>query len=501
MPCMTDPLTLDNSSLKNLAPWNSTLTHLRIRILVEAIHDFAFTWTPLIDVLDLTLCGVHVLSNNVFSGLNFLEELILAQNDLNNVPSHTFHAFQSQSLRLLDLSFNGIRTIASDSFSLIMSLRFLNLAGNHVVASANWLEKLSNIISLNMDGTSGMGIYTEHSSLQTLSMKKMSYQLFLPDVCSLFPNLKHATLYALYKSIPLPPLPLALYKCLKLEYLDLSDSTQPFDFGTRNSTLPRLKTFKFAGNQLTSLEEISSIKANLTTLDLSRNSLQTIENKVILVFPNLMDLNLETNTLTSISGLKYLKFLRHLNVANNQLTTISSWMFKKTDSFVFSLETLDLSNNPFHCTCSIEIFKKWILSDTSTYLSGATYACATPEDLERQSITAIELNCGSKVGFYISISIPCAIMTLALIVLLYKYRWHIKYKLHLLLRNYRPFPNLEEEFEMIEGNGPIQYHAYVAYNDDSRRDRDWVLDSLQPNIEEGPESFQLCIKSRDFIGG
>ena len=54
---------------------------------------------------------------------------------------------------------------------------------------------------------------------------------------------------------------------------------------------------------------------------------------------------------------------------------------------------------------------------------------------------------------------------------------------------------------MIEGNGPIQYHAYVAYNDDSRHDRAWVLDILQPNIEEGSEPFKLCIKGRDFIGG
>ena len=56
-----------------------------------------------------------------------------------------------------------------------------------------------------------------------------------------------------------------------------------------------------------------------------------------------MDLNLEGTSLTSIKGLTHLKFLRHLNVANNQLTVIPSWMFHKTDFSVFSLETLDLS--------------------------------------------------------------------------------------------------------------------------------------------------------------
>ena len=132
-------------------------------------------------------------------------------------------------------------------------------------------------------------------------------------------------------------------------------------------------------------------------------------------------------------------------------------------------------------------------------MSGATYAYAIPKDLEGQGITASELDCESKIGFYVSIITPCVIMALAFIALLCKYRWHIKYKLHLLLRNYRPVPDLEEKFEMIdEGNGSIQYHAYVADNDDSRR-QDWVLDNLQPNIEDGPEPFQLCIKCRDFM--
>ena len=214
-----------------------------------------------------------------------------------------------------------------------------------------------------------------------------------------------------------------------------------------------------------------------------------------------MDLKLEDNSLTTLEGLKHLKFLRHLNVASNQLTVIPPWVFHKSDFSVFSLETLDLSRNPFQCTCDIEELRKWILSDTAVYLSGATYACASPKDLEGQSITTIELDCGSKVGLYVSISIPCVLMALVLTGLLCKYRWHIKYKVHLLLRNYRPFPDIDEEYEMIERNGPIQYHAYVAYNDDSRRDRAWVLDYLQPNIEEGPEPLQLCIKSRDFIGG
>ena len=503
----SDSMVLDNSTLKNLAQWNSSLTNLHVGSLIStetkrSIVDFAFTWTPLLGVLDLTQTEVQFLSENAFSGLYYLKELILARNHLNEVPSHTFHAFQSKSLRKLDLSFNGIFKIASDAFSLITSLTSLDLAGNYISLIGHWFVELSNLISLNIDGAGEINIFAQSSSLQILHIKNAFSLLSLPNICSLFPKLTHVTLSASSTPyLPVPPVSFALQKCLQLEYLDLSDSTQQWDFGTETATLPFLRNLKFAGNQLNSLKKILVIKANLKSLDLSRNSLNTIEDGDMLAFPDLVGLNLEVNSLTSIAGLKSLKFLRQLNVANNQLTVIPNWMFRETDLSVFTLQGLDLSNNPFQCTCDIEQFRKWIISDTTVLLAGARYACATPKDLEGQSITAVDLDCSSKVGFYIIVSIPCVLMTLVLVALLCKYRWHIKYKLHLLLRRYRPFPDVDEEFEMIDANGAIRYHAYVAYNDESRRDEAWVLDDLQPNIEGGPEPFQLCIKSRDFIPG
>ena len=46
----------------------------------------------------------------------------------------------------------------------------------------------------------------------------------------------------------------------------------------------------------------------------------------------------------------------------------------------------------------------------------------------------------------------------------------------------------------------LQYHAYIAYNENSE-DEAWVLNDLQPEMEQGPEPVRLCIKSRDFIPG
>ena len=171
---------VDNSTFKRLAQWKSSLTKFRLfttLVTKRTIRDFAFTWVPLIVVLDLKEIGVQFLSSNAFSGLNFLDQLILAHNYLNDVPSHTFHAFQSQSLRKLDLSLNGISTIASHAFSSVTSLKYLNLAGNPITEIGNWFDELSNLISFNMNGavTSTLTVNLLHFSFYVWSKFYLSH--------------------------------------------------------------------------------------------------------------------------------------------------------------------------------------------------------------------------------------------------------------------------------------------------------------------------------------
>ena len=162
-----------------------------------------------------------------------------------------------------------------------------------------------------------------------------------------------------------------------------------------------------------------------------------------------------------------------------------------------SFENTGFEQQSYHCACNIETFRKWILSDNQTFLIPGQYLCSTPESLEGMSVTAIQLDCRSKLPLYLSIFVPCALLVCMIIFLLIRYKWHIKYKIFLLYRNYRPFPSNQEDFEMLE----LQYHAYVSYNENSAADDAWVMDDLLPNMEEDPEPLRLCIKSKDFIPG
>ena len=125
------------------------------------------------------------------------------------------------------------------------------------------------------------------------------------------------------------------------------------------------------------------------------------------------------------------------------------------------LKLLDLRNNPFQCTCEMEPFLNWTLSDKQTLLQPGQYVCNSPENQKGMNVTAIGLDCTPKT-FYLSIIIPSVLLFCAIIIIIIRYRRHIKYKLFLLY----PFPDINDEFEMLQ----LQYHAYVAYNENSAVD-------------------------------
>ena len=261
-----------------------------------------------------------------------------------------------------------------------------------------------------------------------------------------------------------------------------------------NITLFKLEILTLARNKIISVELFFFINApKLTYLDLTENSIKTIDSEIAKKYPSLIYLNVQENELTSLSGLEHLNFLQHLKAHSNKITEIPTWVLSK----VPMLQTLDLNNNPFQCSCKIEPFRNWILSDKKTWLQPGQYVCATPDNLKGISITAVKLDCTSKTTFYLSVTIPFFLIFCGLLIILYRYRWHIKYKLFLLYRNYHQFPNNDADFELLQ----LRYHAYVAYNENSAEDDAWVMDELQPSMEEGPEPLRLCIKSRDFTPG
>ena len=341
-----------------------------------------------------------------------------------------------------------------------------------------------------------MNSETSLPALQTIQIINFDKVEFETPLCTLFPTLK-VTRWSSHSDLIMFPLLRAIQGCSNLEELDLSGmlkNTKLVTFKYLNITLSKLETATLARNKLSSVKLIFFINApKLKYLDLRGNSIKTIDSEIANKYPGLTYLHLQENELTSLSGLEQLTFLENLKAGLNKISEIPTWLLSEAHT----LETLDLSNNPFHCTCNIKPFRDWIISDKKAWLQPGQYECASPNNFKGMSITAIELDCRSKTSFYLSVTIPCFLLFCVLLIILYYYRWHIKYKLFLLYRNYHQFPNNDADFELLQ----LRYHAYVAYNENSAEDDAWVMNELQPNMEEGPEPLLLCIKSRDFTAG
>ena len=220
------------------------------------------------------------------------------------------------------------------------------------------------------------------------------------------------------------------------------------------------------------------------------NLLTPIDDDIGHKYPGLISLNVQDKRLQSLVGLEHVTFLQKISASGNNIIVVPTWLLIESRN----LKTLDLSNNPFHCKCGIKPFKNWILSDNQTWLQPGEYVCTTPEKLQGMSITAIDLDCRSKTAFYLRVTIPSTLMLFMVIIILFRYRWHIEYKLFLLYRNYHPFPDIDEDFEMLQ----LQYHAYVACNENSAVDDAWVMNDLQPNMEEGPEPVEISLQDTFF---
>ena len=69
-----------------------------------------FTNLRILDVSRIVY-SMQYISNNAFNGLEKLEELYLANNQINKLPVEAFKAFRNGRLKLLDLSLNSLKCL------------------------------------------------------------------------------------------------------------------------------------------------------------------------------------------------------------------------------------------------------------------------------------------------------------------------------------------------------------------------------------------------------
>lgn len=189
-------------------------------------------------------------------------------------------------------------------------------------------------------------------------------------------------------------------KHLSLEKNPLNENANEIRFYGLEKSLNVLNLNQ-VGFNLFSLESLNNLE-NLENLKLNANSKKSISKKQTQTnngsaktkLSNLRSLELQNNNLNELPDyLCDLKSLNDLDLSSNSLTSLNlNCLLFKQDLSV-NLKQLNLNNNPLKCDCNLRKLKIWLMRNyDKELLDLIRWQCSDPNDLNGRYFANLELN-------------------------------------------------------------------------------------------------------------
>ncbi|XP_029442799.1 toll-like receptor 3 [Rhinatrema bivittatum] len=490
-------LSLENNRISHLTPFTfyglSNLKSLNLKKSLlgtnsskfSKIDDLSFHWLKRLENLEMDDNCFSKMTPNTFTGLSSLKYLSLCNcsADLKTITNETFSSLFNSSLLFLNLTKCGISRLQKGAFSWLRSLQVLDMGFNEIDQEFTGYE-LKGLDDIEM-------IYLSFNKHVTLG--KNSF-VFVPSLRKLF--LRRTTL------------------------TNLEVTPSPFH------SLQNLTVLDLSNNNLANLgEDLLDGLHNLENLNLQHNNLAQLWKKVypggpVLFLKHLVKmqvLRLDSNGLDEIpvnafrglSKLKYLGLgsnilnlfpdsvfddqisLNVLNLHKNLITSVGKLVFENAFR---SLKTLDMSYNPFDCTCeSISWFTNWLnVTNTSISDLNSKYLCNTPPKYHGTSIVLFDNSACKDMAPFRALFIinTSVILVFIFIVLLVRFQgWRIVFYWNILENRILGFKEIDKVGEQFD------YDAYIIH---AKKDMNWVVKHLIP-LEES--SVRFCFEERDLEAG
>ncbi|KAM5165196.1 nephrocan-like [Mantella aurantiaca] len=279
------------------------ISHSKIRHL--QVSDF----TGLSGLQELVLfsSGTETTENNTFKALSNLKALEVWNNKLTAVPRSL-----PSNLEILKLGDNSIRSIHHYDFDGLTKLKVLEIQNNMLVTlSFDKFSALTNIQRLILDSNGMLSISgtAKLTQLRYLSLENNRLLFFHEHFFSHFLNLQYLRL----GGNQLAKIPAQLPRSLLSLRLERNHIKNVRVRDVRQ--LETLSELNLAGNQLSSADGIQTI-VNLTSLDLSKNHLSSLPNKLPV---KIQRLDCSDNQISRVKAqdMKGLSNLKHLFLDNN----------------------------------------------------------------------------------------------------------------------------------------------------------------------------------------
>ncbi|XP_030848396.1 leucine-rich repeat-containing protein 15-like [Strongylocentrotus purpuratus] len=464
-----------------------------------------------------------------FSPLTQLQKLVITNNKLTHLPRNMFAS--NQFLSILVLSGNNLSSVPTETLTTLHRLEKISLASNSIqIADFKAFTYMNNISCIDISGNQISSIWAlnfkplRNASLYKLNLSRNKLQI-LPQ--RLFSYIKEVE-YLEMKSNRLQTLYLSSFlKTRSLKRLQMSHTELKapdlFDNQTQSSFfdgLVSLERLNLSGNLLSNMSpgvfrSLTKLKVldlsqasivilkpelfkglvSLTSLYLNENNILNTSAQVFSGLDNLGSLYFENSKLEFIDPDTFLKTpnLRSLFLSGNRLTKVQNDTFFPTS--INHTLTIDVSANPFSCTCELSWFITWLHESNINLKHPNQTICSRTSIKEVVNLRILMfdpadfcfVNSVDSVNILLIVALSFfGVMVGFVSILAYSKRWWLNHKLFLLKLAIIGYQEMAEEFD--EDN--YEFHLNLMFHE---AEEEWVDQVLKPGLEERLPHLQNII--------
>ncbi|XP_054267693.1 leucine-rich repeat and immunoglobulin-like domain containing-NOGO receptor-interacting protein 4 [Macrosteles quadrilineatus] len=320
--------------------------------------DYTLTFYINLIHLDLSHNKIHSLGSHNFERQENLTFLNISYNHISHLGKGTFKGLKV--LKLLDISNNSIESVDGGAFIDTVELEVLNLSNNKITSfeDPDVFRNLRKLKFLYLDGNQILDVPSQvlqklpYSSIELLSLSN-NYIDTLDDTS--FPSPVMGSLKRLsLASNAISSIHRSSFNSLhSLSYLDLSDNNLTLVPTEQMSKLSQLVELDLSDNMFTDLPAVAFQSLfHLKILHISKMPrLSRVDSRAFVDNIHLESVLMDDNK--DITQLPTRVFhgnlhLKHISIRRNSLSTIDASHFP-----VDNLQSLDVSENPLTCNCSL----------------------------------------------------------------------------------------------------------------------------------------------------
>jgi Leucine-rich repeat (LRR) protein len=510
---------------------NSTLSAYEKRVL--RIPSKVFPYMPKLEELDLSKCSIYYIEKDIFTEMPNLKSLLLSYNqlatfntlnspafsqllylDLSNNPLYLYslNFTYFPVLTTLDLSYTNLRKIYNSTFQTPSTkLKKLSMCYSklHYIEDNSFIN-FNALRVLDLRGNRKLG---QHLSTDTFNSLTSLQELHLAE-CTLkaLPriSLQHNT------TIKITP----LKNLISLKRINLAKNNIKSIASLSIETLPELESLDLSNNYIRSWNEPVFNNTHLKNINVAHNHLNYITDAMLEDFSFLETLIISSNPFVcDCNCMRFLEIVENTtersdkdeqrpppeariyksklkffsdNYRTAQTKSGFKAMYLPSDDSNYFIQGWG-RNDAYICLDKID-------SDEVNYIPFQNVSCnktriqepTLGNDNDVNNSDTTEANNNEQVA--IAAVVAVLIVTVAVGITYWKW-WYIRY-FAILVKNATVLSFMSHE-EDASTDYIFNYDIFMSYSD---HNREWVLNSLLPNLESKSQ-VKVCLHERDFQVG